>query len=323
MPQGDCLSPVLFTYYLAKALKGDGLPEEVQVMLDHEYCRKKLSSKEDATPPELLEHTYCHIPELPRPFTLEQQYADDIGWMSVSRGRTADIKNEVPSKLKRRNLNVNESKTEEYVISRDRKDDSWKKCKYVGSHPDTESDFLRRKTLASLSYQQHKTKLENKKISLDVRLRLFNAFITSIFLYNTELWSLNITLERRIDRYHRNLLRKMLKIKWPYTISNKQLYKRTNEEKWSKKIKKRRMGWLGHLLRLPSETPAKQALHEALIPVPRPPGRPKTTTWISSINEDLKKIDPTLKLSLGSSEVLEIAEDRRRWRKLVQSVEVQ
>ena len=114
----------------------------------------------------------------------------------------------------------------------------------------------------------------------------------------------------------------MLKIKWPYTISNKELYKRTNEEKWSQKIKKRRMSWLGHLLRLPSETPAKQALHEALIPVPRPPGRPKTT-WISSINEDLKKIDPTLKLSIDSNEVLEIAEDRRRWRKLVQSVEVQ
>ena len=38
-------------------------------------------------------------------------------------------------------------------------------------------------------------------------------------------------------------------------------------------------------------------------------------------NEDLKNIDPTLKLSLESSEVLEIAQDRSRWRKLVRSVE--
>ncbi len=322
VPQGDFLSPVLFTFYLAKALKGDGLPEEVQVVLDHEYCRAKLENKENATPPEIFDHTYSRIPHLQRPFMLEQQFADDIGWLSVSKCRTDVIKEEVPTKLMRRNLNVNESKTEEYTISRNNKDDSWKRCKYVGSHPDTESDFKRRKQLASSSYQQHKAKLESKKISLEVRLRLFNAFVASIFFYNSELWSLNTKLGKRIDRYHRNLLRKMLRIKWPYTISNKQLYERTKEEKWSNKIKKRRMNWLGHLLRLPSETPAKQALHEALIPVPRPPGRPKTT-WISSINEDLKNIDPTLKLSLESSEVLEIAQDRSRWRKLVRSVEVQ
>ncbi len=321
VPQGDCLSPVLFTFYLAKALKGDGLPEEVQVVLDHEYCRTKLENKEE-TPPEILEHTYCRIPDLPRPFTLEQQFADDIGWLSVSKCRTDAIKDEVPVKLKRRNLNVNESKTEEYTISLNNKDDRWKSCKYVGSHPDTESDFKRRKQLASASYQQHKAKLESKKISLEVRIRLFNAFVASIFFYNSELWSLNTSLGKRIDRYHRNLLRKMLRIKWPYTISNKQLYERTKEQKWSNKVKKRRMSFLGHLLRLPSEAPAQQALHEALIPVQRPPGRPKTT-WISSINEDLKNIDPTLKLSLESSEVLEVAQDRSRWRKLVRSVEVQ
>ncbi len=221
---------------------------------------------------------------MPRPFTLEQQFADDIGWLSVSKCRTYAIKDEVPVKLKRRNLNVNESKTEEYTISRNNKDDRWKSCKYVGSHPDTESDFKRRKQLASASYQQHKAKLESKKISLEVRIRLFNAFVASIFFYNSELWSLNTSLGKRIDRYHRNLLRKMLRIKWPYTISNKQLYERTKEQKWSNKVKKRRMSFLGHLLRLPSEAPAQQALHEALIPVQRPPGRPKTT-WISSINE--------------------------------------
>ncbi len=320
VPQGDCLSPVLFTYYLAKALKDD-LPEEIEIPQHHEYCRKEIVQKDDAIPKELHDHIYHQIPELPRPFLLEQQYADDIGWLTVSKGRTDALKKEIPVKLKKRNLIVNESKTEEYTISRNSADD-WKTCKYVGSLPDTESDFLRRKRLASASYQQHKTKLESSKISLDVRIRLFNAYISSIFLYNTEMWSLNITLEKRIDRYHRNLLRKILKIKWPYTLSNHKVYERTGEAKWSEKIKKRRMSWLGHLLRLPPKAPAKQALTEALIPVQRPKGRPKTT-WISSINEDLKKIDPTLKLSTESSKVLEIAEDRKRWREIVNSVEVQ
>ncbi len=320
VPQGDCLSPVLFTYYLAKALRGEDL--KIQVPQDHEYCRDTIPSKENANPPELQSHTYCHIPDLKRPFMLDQQYADDIGWMSVSKCRTNTVKNEVPPKLKKRNLNVNELKTEEYSISRDSKDETWKKCKYVGSHPDTESDFKRRKQLASDSYQQHKSKLESKKISLDVRVRLFNAYVSSIFMYNTEMWSLNTSLGKRIDRYHRNMLRKMLKIKWPYTLSNKEVYERTKETKWSLRIKRRRMSWLGHLLRLPDETPAKQALHEALIPVQKPKGRPKTT-WISSINQDLKEIDPTLRLSIDSTEVLDLAQDKGRWRRLVRSVEVQ
>ena len=87
-------------------MKGDGLPEEVQVVLDHEYCRAKLENKENATPPEIFDHTYSRIPHLQRPFMLEQQFADDIGWLSVSKCRTDVIKEEVPTKLIRRNLKM-------------------------------------------------------------------------------------------------------------------------------------------------------------------------------------------------------------------------
>ncbi len=69
-----------------------------------------------------------------------------------------------------------------------------------------------------------------------------------------------------------------------------------------------------HMLRLPPEAPSQRALHEALIPVKRHPGRPKTT-WVSSINKDLQDIDPTLKL--GEQKVQGIAEDRLNWRKLI------
>ncbi len=144
-------------------------------------------------------------------------------------------------------------------------------------------------------------------------MRLFNCYVTSVFMYNVEIWSLNKAFGDRIDIFHRYLLRKVLKIQWPYTISNDTLYQRTKEEKWSIKIQQRRLSWLGHLLRLPHEAPAQRALKEALIPAKRPPGRPKTT-WISSINQDLLDIDPTLKL--GESKLQELAEDRSRWRKL-------
>ena len=49
---------------------------------------------------------------------------------------------------------------------------------------------------------------------------------------------------------------------------------------------RRRLTWLGHLLRLPNDTPARKAFREALKPTKRPRGR-TIGTWISTIKKDL------------------------------------
>ncbi len=49
--------------------------------------------------------------------------------------------------------------------------------------------------------------------------------------------------------------------------------------------KRRRLSWLGHMLRLPEQTPAKQALYAAVRPVKKPRGTPKLT-WLGLINKD-------------------------------------
>ena len=105
-------------------------------------------------------------------------------------------------------------------------------------------------------------------------------------------------------------------IKWPHKISNEDLYKRTKEVKWSSKIKTRRLRWVGHLMRLPEETPARIALQEALKPVRRPAGRPKQT-WIATINQDLKNLNPDLQL--GTSQLEEDTADRKKWNALVRN----
>ena len=47
------------------------------------------------------------------------------------------------------------------------------------------------------------------------------------------------------------------------------LYEKTGVEKWSSIVKKRRLSWLGHLLRLDEERTAKKALAEYLRKVKR------------------------------------------------------
>ena len=86
------MSPVLFIIYLAKALKGT---EKI-------YSQQNLS-----------DHNYYKI-ITPTIFTLDQQYADDIGYATTSEEYKRRIKKKVPPKITGKNLNINDPKTEDY-----------------------------------------------------------------------------------------------------------------------------------------------------------------------------------------------------------------
>ena len=105
---------------------------------------------------------------------------------------------------------------------------------------------------------------------------------------------------------------------WPKKISNEKLYELTNETPWRDIVEKRRMSWLGHLIRLDPDTPARTALKEALTPAPRKRGRPPAT-WIKTIQSDLTKRNIDINLSGVNAipHLEELAEDRKKYRKAV------
>ena len=135
-------------------------------------------------------------------------------------------------------------------------------------------------------------------------MRIFNAYVCPIFLYNSELWTLTAKLEHKIDVLQRTFLRRILNKSKQDKITNADLYDKTNCESWSRTIKRRRLNWLGHLYRLPEETPARQALTEYNRKTKRPVGRPKPT-WIAQINREIRPEDVTH------------ANDRKAWKALV------
>ena len=213
--------------------------------------------------------------------------------------------------MKKYNLNeVNESKTEEHRVKR-KGDENWKKCKYLGTLLDTNCDIAKRKRLAVVSYNKFNHIFKNKNVSIKTKHRIFSAYVESIFLYNSEIWTLTKKLEEEIDVFQRSLLQKLLNIHWPVKISNNKLYEKVKEEPWSAKIRKRRLSWLGHLLRLPSDAPAKEALEECQRAVRRPRGKPKAT-WMSLVKGELKRL-----LNLDFDAATEIAKDRNKWRSVV------
>ena len=305
--QGDCLSAIFFILYLSKAMNYH--PH----LQDHSYAIRTDLQKE--TPSHLQDHTYdiseSKINALYKEaLEIAVQYADDCGYAIISQTnelmkyRAATI----PPSLKRRNLNCNEEKNEDYEV-KNKGDDRWTACKYLGSLLDTEKDITRRKILA-LDAMKTMNNIWRSRISRNIKCRIFNACIAPIFLANSELWTVNGRIDKKIDCFQRRLLRQALNIRYPKKISNENLKEITNFKEWSIHISIQRLRWLGHAFRLPENSPAKQALLEIENTPKRCRGRPKTK-WIDTVEKQLEKLNVTFQ------EAKYIATNRKKWNQII------
>mgnify|MGYP001798179549 FL=1 len=299
IPQGDCLSPILFTLYLSRALSSNNNSEEN-------------IENHPELPPHLRDHCYS---SLQRTGTLiPLQYADDICWLGMNCKHSVEsVREKIPQRLAERNLLINNDKTEEYVITKDG-DQQWKKCKYLGTMLDTTEDIKRRKRMANDSMQIIKYIVKDKKIQTETKMRAFNAYTSSLFLYNSETWTVSKATADSIDSFHRRMLRNAIDVRWPNKISSKDLYEKTQQKPWSSEITKRRLRLYGHLMRLPEATPIKISMGEYERPLKMARGARKFT-WMKNIDNDLERI------GVNRGEVCDIAQDRKRWRLLIRSLE--
>ena len=295
VPQGDCLSPILFIFYLSKALSEEILYEQ----------------------PKTSPQKFNYI--VPTKRILEVQYSDDISWITNGEKKLLDdIKEKIPKQLERRNLLINPDKTEEHKIEWIKKpkkgevineeDWTWKKCRILGSMIDTKEDVKRRKSLALVALNKLNDIWENKIVTVKLKLKIFNSTIKPIFLYNSELWALSKSEENKIDSYQRRLLRYMLCIKWPEKISTENLKEKLNFKPWSLEIKNRRLSWCGHLLRLPEGCPAKDALY--LCEEHTRTNQSNKLTWLQVVKHQL------MELNINWENAKETALDRDEWKKL-------
>ena len=91
--------------------------EQLEITNDLQKLSEK--NKQPPLPHHLEDHNYSNYVDTS--FTVDQQYADDIGWASTAEHIIENIekKNTKNSKkLKERNLLINQSKTEKYNIKK-------------------------------------------------------------------------------------------------------------------------------------------------------------------------------------------------------------
>ena len=306
--QGDCLSALLFIFYLAKTIKQ--LPDRTE---EQDNKHRILWSALDWV-----------IDKDVHKVDINPKYSDDISFIRSDQARISQVERLIPPMLETNNRQINKSKTEKYHINVERRnDDSWKKCKYLGSRLDTTTDITQRKALMTANYNTLGHIFISKHVSEKLKLKLFTTHIECIFLYNSELWTLTKTLEQQIDSFHRRILRKVIGIRWLERISNTHRYETTKQTAWSINIFKRRLSWLGHLLRLHKETPARKVIVEACKSLKSPRGRPRLT-WMQLVLNDFEKYS-SIKLDSQNKNnsicrLETIASNRKEWNALVHSM---
>ena len=179
---------------------------------------------------------------------------NDTDFISTSRLFLDDIERIAPACLAEWSLTINASKTERSSVCRhaDRVDEEWRMTRKLGSLLGEAKDVARRKQLANVAFRKLSTVwFRWSRISLPLRLRLYESFVVRVLIYNMGTWGLTKT---KLDAYHRRHLQQIVGIHWPHRISNTALYRRCRCHPISEDVKSARWRLFGHVLRMPRDT---------------------------------------------------------------------
>ena len=79
--------------------------------------------------------------------------------------------------------------------------------------------------LAAAQFAKLKNIWKTKATALETRLRLYNALVIPVLIYNAGTWGLTSEQSESLNKFHRKQLRQVLNVKLPHKISNKNLCK--------------------------------------------------------------------------------------------------
>jgi hypothetical protein len=181
-----------------------------------------------------------------------------------------------------------------------------------------QEEIKRRLNSGNACYHSVQNLLSSQLLSKNLKIRIYSTIILPVVLYGCETWSLTLREEHRMGVFENRVLRKIFGPKrdevtgeWK-KLHNKELHDLYSSPNIITIIKARRMGWMGHVARMGE----KRNAYRLLVGKPevrRPLGRPRHM-WLDSIRMDLVEV------GWGDVDWIGLAQDRGRWRALVNSV---
>ena len=119
-------------------------------------------------------------------------------------------------------------------------------------------DIVNRIRKAMVSFMKLKQIWSLNVYTLRSKLRLFNTLVKLVLLYESETWKINEGDNRKLDKYL--CLRRILQIRWPYVVANRDILAKTKLKTISTEVKLRRWKWVGHILRMNKNSKREAAL---------------------------------------------------------------
>ena len=234
-----------------------------------------------------------------------QAKTSDLHHTSVQIGLTIN-------KLKTKILRINAG-SDEPVIIEGAELGEVESFTYLGSVMDksggTDAEVKTRIGKARSAYNILKKVWNSRELGTSTKVRLFNSNAKSVLLHGAESWRTTKASMKKIQTFINQCLRGILRIHWPETISNENLWARAQQTPVEEDIRRRRWRWLGHMLRKPPSSIGSQALNWN----PRGQrmrGRPRNT-WRRELEKDIKRAEHTWE------QLERIAQDRGDWRVIV------
>ena len=209
------------------------------------------------------------------PSMQDAEYADDTYLMAECIIKVMELVEAFNEESKKMGLRINTKKTKVMPITE--KCGPWpqliidgeeietvKKFIYLGSEitaeGGTEHEIKRRKALAGSTFQRLNERIFRRHdIGLKVKLRVLNAFVIPILVYGSESWIMTKTMTKSLDACENSWLRRILRISYKDHITNETVRKRTGQEYVSNVIKRRRLKWAGHMMRMENTRAVKRS----------------------------------------------------------------
>ena len=154
----------------------------------------------------------------------------------------------------------------------------------------------------------------SRTIKTPTKIRIYKAAVISILLYGSEVWNTTKKQMKKFEVFHQRSLRRILKIKWFFHVSNEEVLKRANIRSIETFISAARLRWYGHVVRMPENRLQKFLLNWRPNYGKRSRGRPRKN-WNACVLEDVAKF--TSEQNINSNGVQTLAADRVQWRYMI------
>ena len=160
-------------------------------------------------------------------------------------------------------MRTNRKSTEPVTVNGQNLDET-DKFTYLGKVVTTQGgggdDIICRIGKARTAFRKLNRIWKSSNYSIKTKVHLYHSLVKSVLLYSCETWKMNEGDATKLDTFQFTCIRKIIKIRWPYVISNEDLMKKTETKCISSKVKTRRWKWIGHVLRMERNSHCRTAL---------------------------------------------------------------